>query len=101
MARVLLAFEPPDGGVAENVLQLARGLGAHGHRVEVAGTAAALVYPALRAGGIPLHRTAQSRSYRRPDRELVAVRQLASIARRRRIDVLHCHAAKAGVSGRL
>ena len=101
MARVLLAFEPPDGGVAENVLQLALGLGAHGHRVEVAGPTQALVYPAMRAAGIPLHRTAQSRSYRHPGRELLAVRQLGALARRRRIDVLHCHAAKAGVTGRL
>ena len=58
MARVLLAFEPPDGGVAENVLQLALGLGAHGHRVEVAGPTQALVYPVMRAAGILLHRTA-------------------------------------------
>jgi glycosyltransferase involved in cell wall biosynthesis len=101
MARVLLAFEPPDGGVTENVLQLALGLGAHGHAVEVAGPAEAIIYPQLRAAGIPLHRTAQSRSYRRPDRELLAARELASIARRRRIDVLHAHASKAGVLGRL
>jgi glycosyltransferase involved in cell wall biosynthesis len=101
MARILLAFEPPDGGVAENVGQLALGLGAHGHAVEVAGPAKAGVYPALRAAGIPIHRTAQSRSYRRPDREAVAVRQLGALARRRRLDLLHCHAAKAGVTGRL
>jgi glycosyltransferase involved in cell wall biosynthesis len=101
MARVLLAFEPPDGGVAEHVLQLAGGLGAHGHAVEVAGPAEAIVYPALRDVGIPIHRTAQSRSYRRPDHELLAVRQLGGLVRRRRIDLVHSHAAKAGVTGRL
>ena len=36
MRRVLLAFEPPDGGVAENVAQLALGLGDHGWQVELA-----------------------------------------------------------------
>ncbi|MDX6667916.1 MAG: hypothetical protein QOK04_1296, partial [Solirubrobacteraceae bacterium] len=30
MPRVLLIFEPPDGGVAENVAQLALHLGHHG-----------------------------------------------------------------------
>jgi glycosyltransferase involved in cell wall biosynthesis len=101
MARVLLAFEPPDGGVTENVLRLALGLGAHGHAVEVAGPRDAIVYPALSAAGIRIHRTAQSRSYRRPDRELLAVWQLGALVRRRRIDLLHCHTAKAGVTGRL
>src|SRR5919197_1860240 len=101
MARVLLAFEPPDGGVTENVLRLSLGLGAHGHAVEVAGPAEAIVYPALRAAGIRIHRTAQSRSYRRPDRELLAVWQLGALVRRRRIDLLHCHTAKAGATGRL
>jgi glycosyltransferase involved in cell wall biosynthesis len=101
MARVLLAFEPPDGGVTENVLRLALGLGAHGHAVEVAGPADAIVYPALRAAGIRIHRTAQSRSYRRPDRELLAIWQLGALVRRRHIDLLHCHTAKAGVTGRL
>jgi glycosyltransferase involved in cell wall biosynthesis len=101
MARVLLAFEPPDGGVTENVLQLAPGLVAHGHEVEVAGPADAIVYAALEAAGVPVHRTAQSRSYRRPDRELQALRELAGLVRRRRIDLLHAHASKAGVLGRL
>jgi glycosyltransferase involved in cell wall biosynthesis len=101
MARVLLVFEPPDGGVAENVLQLALGLGAHGHSVEVAGPAEAIVYPALLEAGIRIDRTAESRSYRRPDHELLAVRQLGVLIRRRRIDLVHCHAAKAGVTGRL
>jgi glycosyltransferase involved in cell wall biosynthesis len=96
MARVLLAFEPPDGGVTENVLQLALGLGAHGHAVEVAGPRDAIVYPALCAAGIRIHRTAQSRSYRRPDRELLAVWQLGALVRRRRIDLVHCHSGKAG-----
>jgi len=101
MARVLLAFEPPDGGVTENVLRLALGLGAHGHVVEVAGPRDAIVYPALSAAGIRIHRTAQSRSYRRPDRELLAVWQLGALVRRRRIDLVHCHTSKAGVTGRL
>jgi glycosyltransferase involved in cell wall biosynthesis len=101
MARVLLVFEPPDGGVAENVLQLALGLSAHGHAVAVAGPAEAMVYPALLEAGIPIHRTAESRSYRRPDHELLAIRQLGGLVRRGRIDLVHCHAAKAGVTGRL
>ncbi|HEX3317802.1 MAG TPA: hypothetical protein VHR88_07275 [Solirubrobacteraceae bacterium] len=67
MARVLLAFEPPDGGVAENVAQLALGLGAHGYAVEVAGPARSPAYPGLEAAGVLVHRTAWSRSYRRPD----------------------------------
>jgi glycosyltransferase involved in cell wall biosynthesis len=101
MARVLLAFEPPDGGVPEHVAQLALGLGARGHAVEVAGPARSRAYPALEAAGVPVHRTAQSRSFRRPDRELRALRELSTVVRRRGIDVVHCHAAKAGVLGRV
>src|SRR5205085_860470 len=54
MARVLMAFEPQDGGVAENVLQLALALGAHGYEVEAAGPREAIVYDALQEGGIPI-----------------------------------------------
>jgi glycosyltransferase involved in cell wall biosynthesis len=100
VARVLLAFEPPDGGVAVHVGQLALGLARHGHRVEVAGPAESIVAGDLRAAGVPLHPVSLERGYRRPDRDAAALGQIARLLRRGGHDLLHCHASKAGVLGR-
>lgn len=101
MHRVLLAFEPPDGGVPENVAQLALGLAAHGWAAEVAGPAHASTYGALEARGVPVHRLAFNRGYGRPRadaRVLLALRRLLADGG---FDLVHSHAAKAGVLGRL
>jgi glycosyltransferase involved in cell wall biosynthesis len=96
-----LTFEPPDGGVAENVAQLALGVRAHGWEPEVAGPEEALPYPALEAAGIPVHRLAFARGYGRPGRDLAALRALVALLGDRRFALVHCHASKAGAVGRL
>jgi glycosyltransferase involved in cell wall biosynthesis len=98
--RVLLAFEPPDGGVPENVGQLALGLAAHGWEAEVAGPPEALPYPRLQAAGVPVHRLALGRGYSRPDAEIDALGALSRLLRRGGFDLIHSHASHAGVLGR-
>jgi glycosyltransferase involved in cell wall biosynthesis len=83
VARVALVCEPPDGGVAEHVRQLADGLGAHGHEAVVLGP-----------GVLPFRR-----DYGHPHRDAQALGALVRAVRR--FDLVHAHAAKAGVLGRL
>jgi glycosyltransferase involved in cell wall biosynthesis len=101
MARVLHTFEPPDGGVAEHVVQVVRGLVARGHDVVVAGPRESPFYPELERTGAEVHRLPMRRSYDRPQDELAALRELRGLLRRGRFDLAHCHSAKAGVLGRL
>jgi glycosyltransferase involved in cell wall biosynthesis len=101
MRRVLLALEPPDGGVAENVLQLALGLGAHGWEVELAGPGEAIIYPEAQSAGVTIHRLDLARGYGAPARDARALRDLRALLRSGRFDLVHCHSAKVGVLGRL
>jgi glycosyltransferase involved in cell wall biosynthesis len=101
MTRVLEVFEPPDGGVAQAVLQLARGLGAHGIEAEVAGPPEAIPYAALEARGTRVHRLPLDRSYARPARDARALGALVRLLRSSRFDLVHCHAAKGGALGRV
>ena len=83
MARIALVCEPPDGGVAEHVARLASGLRAYGHEP--------VVFDATR---LPFRR-----DYAHPQDD---ARALGALTRAlRRFDLLHAHAAKAGVIGRL
>ena len=83
MARIALVCEPPDGGVAEHVARLAAGLGEHGHET--------VVFDARR---LPLRR-----DYAHPHLD---ARSLGMLVRAlKRFDLVHAHAAKAGVVGRL
>lgn len=100
MPRVLEVFEPPDGGVAEQVFQLCAGLGGHGYEVELAGPLASPVYERL-PGSLPAHRLPFVRGYGRPTGDGAALRRLVGLIRSRRPDVVHCHSAKAGVLGRI
>ena len=99
--RVLLALEPPDGGVAENVAQLAAGLGQHEWQTEVAGPPEAVIYPRLEAAGIPIHRLPLARGYADARLDVAAFRALSRLIAARAYDVVHCHSAKVGVLGRL
>jgi glycosyltransferase involved in cell wall biosynthesis len=99
--RVLLAFEPPDGGVAENVAQLAVGLRAHGWEPVLAGPADSIAYERAEAAGVAVHRIDWARGYGTPGRDVRASRQLAGLVRGGDLAVVHCHSAKAGVLGRL
>jgi glycosyltransferase involved in cell wall biosynthesis len=98
--RVLLAFEPPDGGVAEQVLQLARLLPEHGWEPTVAGPAEAITYPALEEAGVPIARLDIDRGLN-PARYLQATAALAARLRDGRFDLLHAHSSKAGVLARV
>jgi glycosyltransferase involved in cell wall biosynthesis len=99
--RALLVFEPPDGGVAENVLQLALRLARHGWQPEVAGPPRAMPYERLDAAGVPVHRLPFVRGLRSPRQEARVLRALTRMLRAGRFDVVHAHSAKAGVLGRL
>jgi glycosyltransferase involved in cell wall biosynthesis len=94
-------FEPPDGGVAENVMRLAMGLGDRGWEVSVAGPERAVTYRPLAEAGIPVERLPLERGYGHPLRDARALRRLAGVMRRGRYDLTHAHSAKAGVLGRL
>jgi glycosyltransferase involved in cell wall biosynthesis len=100
LARVLLVFEPPDGGVAENVMQLALRLAEHGFEPEVAGPPESIVYPRLELGGVPVRRLSFARGYGKPRQDARTLRSLVSLIRRGRFDLVHCHSAKAGALGR-
>jgi glycosyltransferase involved in cell wall biosynthesis len=100
MPRALLVFEPPDGGVAENVMRLALGLPERGFDITLAGPPEALPYRELE-GRVPLHRMPFERGYGHPLRDARALRALIALMRRERFDLVHSHSAKAGVLGRL
>ena len=101
MRRVLLAFEPPDGGVAENVAQLAAGLGRWGWDIELAGPRVSAISDQAAAAGIVVHRLDWTRGYGSPLQNARSARQLYRCLRGGSFDLLHCHSAKAGVIGRL
>ena len=100
MRRVLLAFEPPDGGVAEQVLQLARLLPEHGWEPTVAGPRDAIVYPALEEAGVRIERLDIDRGLS-PPRLTKATAALRRLLLDERFDVVHAHSSKAGVLARV
>ncbi|HWK25988.1 MAG TPA: glycosyltransferase family 4 protein [Solirubrobacter sp.] len=92
MARIALVCEPPDGGAAEHVAQLARGLGAYGHEAVV--FAPRGFAPAVDFVPLPFRR-----DYAHPQDD---ARSLATLIRAARgFDLVHAHSAKAGVLARL
>jgi glycosyltransferase involved in cell wall biosynthesis len=95
--RVLIAFEPPDGGVAEHVRQLATGLGRHGWEVDLAGPARSPLYGQLPAA----HRLPFVRGYGAPRQDAAALRALTRLVRGGGYDLVHAHSAKAGVLARV
>ncbi len=101
MRRVLLAFEPPDGGVAENVAQLALGLREHGWEPTVAGPLESAIYPRLKAVGVEIRSLPFNRGFGDPVREIRALRGLRSLLEGGRFDLLHAHSSKAGALARL
>jgi glycosyltransferase involved in cell wall biosynthesis len=82
VARIALVCEPPDGGVAEHVAQLAAGLPEHGHEP--------VVFDSRR---LPFRR-----DYAHPHRDAQAL--VALVRALDGFDLVHAHAAKAGVVGR-
>jgi glycosyltransferase involved in cell wall biosynthesis len=101
LPRVLQLFEPPDGGVAEHVLQLALGLADKGWEVELAGAQDAVLWPAVAARGLPVHVLPFVHGHRKPTSDVRVLSQLVPLLRRGRYDLVHCHSSKAGASGRV
>ena len=93
MARIALVCEPPDGGAAEHVAQLARGLGAHGHE-------AVLFAPEAFAPRVDdVVRLPFRRDYSHPQDDARAFARL--LRELRGFDLVHAHSSKAGVLARL
>jgi glycosyltransferase involved in cell wall biosynthesis len=99
--RVALVCEPPHGGVAEHVTQLALGLSSRGHEPIVVCPPEFRTASILHAAGVCVRSSALRRDYAHPHRDLAAVRAVARAVRAERADLVHAHAAKAGVVGRL
>jgi glycosyltransferase involved in cell wall biosynthesis len=101
MRRVLLVFEPPDGGVAEHAAYLAGGLRAHGWEPELAGPAAGAVEERAHAAGVPYHRPGLVRGFGHPGRDLAALAALRRLLASGRFQLVHASSFKAGVLARL
>src|ERR1700730_9889993 len=100
MPRVLMAFKAPDGGAAENVVQLASGLGGLGGEVELVGPLRASVYERVPAS-IRVHRLPITPGYGPLREDAAALRGLTALARRGKFDLLHAHSALPSVLARL
>jgi glycosyltransferase involved in cell wall biosynthesis len=98
----LLLFEPPDGGVTENVLQLALRMRSDRWSVVVAGPVVSNIRARLEAEGIEyVEINRMRRGYGRPREDIAALRQIKRLLTSRRFDIVHSHSSKAGFLGRL
>jgi glycosyltransferase involved in cell wall biosynthesis len=96
-SRLLLAAQPPDGGVAHHLVTLVRGLPADRFDVDVACPRGSLAWESLEGTGVGLHPIESHREPRPGDaRSWATLLRLAGEA-----DVIHVHSAKAGFLGRL
>jgi glycosyltransferase involved in cell wall biosynthesis len=96
MARVLLVYQPIDGGVGRHVSDLSAGLASVGHEVLTCGPAP--------LGGTPTsqrHAPLQLRRAVSPRTDARALRAFGSILRAVRPDIVHAHSSKAGAVARL
>jgi len=100
VARVALVCEPPDGGVAEHVLQLGLGLAAHGHEPVVLGPEGFTGSERLAAAGVPVRVLPLGRDYAHPQRDAAAFARLVRALRHGGFALVHAHAAKAGALAR-
>jgi glycosyltransferase involved in cell wall biosynthesis len=96
--RLLVAAEPPDGGVANHIVALVEALPRSRYAVDVACPRGSVTWSSLSGvPGVTLH---PLRRHRRPHpgdaRSLLALLRLVS-----RADVIHLHSSKAGFLGRL
>jgi len=95
-----MAFKAPDGGAAENVLQLASRVGARGWEVELVGPLESRIYEHI-PDSIRVHRLPISPGYASLRENASALRGLRAIVSERHFDLLHAHSAQAGVLARL
>jgi glycosyltransferase involved in cell wall biosynthesis len=98
--RVLQAFQPPDGGVPEHVLQVTRGLVERGRGVVVTGPPDAALRPRFEELGV--HYVAADLVGRAPApwRDIVAARAIRRTLIAEECDLVHAHGQKAGLVGR-
>ncbi|MBA3302090.1 MAG: glycosyltransferase [Thermoleophilaceae bacterium] len=99
--RILLAFEPPEGGVQAHVRRLAGGLVERGHDVDVITSRDQHMADVLTELGARVHALDLVPELANWGANLSAGREMARVMRERRPDVVHLHDAKAGVLGRV
>jgi glycosyltransferase involved in cell wall biosynthesis len=88
--RILLVVDSLDiGGAEQHVVDLAQGLQAQGHRVEVACACAGPLASELTSSGIPLHVVMKRPVKRRVD--LIFAWQLRRVLRQGKFDLVHSH----------
>jgi glycosyltransferase involved in cell wall biosynthesis len=97
---VLQAFQPPDGGVPEHVLQLATGLIALGRRVVVAGPPDAVLRPRFEELGARYVPVSLVGRVPAPRSDVGAARTLRRALRAEGCDIVHAHGQKAGLVAR-
>jgi len=86
--------QPEDGGVAEHVLRLARGLVERGWPVEAAVSTESTIAPRLAEAGVVVHELPLTRE---PGaRDIHPARALRKLDRERRYSIVHGHSSKAG-----
>jgi glycosyltransferase involved in cell wall biosynthesis len=95
-----MVFKAPDGGAAENVVQLAQGLGGLGWELELAGPMEASVYERI-PRSVRVHRLPITPGYGPLREDLAAWRGLYSVLRGGRFDLVHAHSPQAGVLARI
>jgi glycosyltransferase involved in cell wall biosynthesis len=95
-----MAFKAPDGGAAENVLQLVQGLGEHGWDVELVGPLRASIYDRVPAS-VRVHRLPITSGFGTVRENAAALRGLHALLRSGRFDLLHAHSAQTSVLARL
>ena len=86
--------QPEDGGVAEHVLGLARGLAARGWPVEAAVSPDSTIAAGLAEAGLVVHELPLTREP--SPRDLHPARALRKLDRERGYSIVHGHSAKAG-----
>jgi len=96
MARILLVYQPIDGGVGRHVNDLSLGLARLGHEVVTCGPA-----PPSAAPGSWTHVPLELRRAVSLRADIGALRRLGAIVRTVRPDIVHAHSSKAGALARL
>jgi len=91
---VLQVLQPRDGGVAEHVLRVSRGLSARGWRVHVALSPGSSIAEPLAADGVVVHEVEMRREPGLGD--LGAARALRRLDDSASYDLIHAHSSKAG-----
>jgi glycosyltransferase involved in cell wall biosynthesis len=95
-----MVFKAPDGGAAENVVQLVQGLDGHGWDVELVGPLRASVYDRVPMS-VRVHRLPITSGYGTVRENSAALRGLHALLRGGRFDLLHAHSVQASVHARL